>query len=95
MYIQIVKFKTSLTKDEVIAAAEPRMDDFRALPGLIQKYYYQTEEPGIYGGVYLWESLEAIKSYRQSELAATIPASYKIEGAPTFEILDVLFPLRD
>lgn len=94
MIIQFIRFETSLTEDEVLAIARERADQFRALPGLIQKYYVKLDQPNHYGGVYLWDSMESLGAYRQSELAATIPAAYQIVGAPKIEILEGLFHLR-
>lgn len=94
MIVLYVKFESSLTEEEVLAVADERADDFRALPGLIQKYYVKASEPNHYGGVYIWESMEAMQAYRESDLAMTIPEAYKIVGAPKLEVLDVLFPLR-
>lgn len=94
MIIQFIRFETSLTEDEVLAIARERADQFRALPGLIQKYYVKLDQPNHYGGVYLWDSMESLGAYRQSELAATIPAAYQIVGAPKIEILEGLFQLR-
>ena len=94
MVIQIVKFETELTEDEILATARGRVKDFRALPGLIQKYYVKLSEPNHYGGVYIWDSVESLSAFRESELAASIPRTYKVKGKPTVEILDALFELR-
>ena len=48
-----------------------------------------------YGGIYVWDSPESLKSYRESDLAASIPEDYEIVEAPNIEILDVLFKLRE
>ena len=95
MIIQIVKFETSLSEDEVIEVANERLDRFQALPGLVQKYYIKLEQPNHYGGVYIWDSIESLSAYRKSDLAATIPEAYKVKGTPDIEIVDVLFPLRE
>ena len=95
MIIQIIKFETSLSEDEVVATANERADRFRALPGLIQKYYVKLGQPDQYGGVYIWDSMESLAAYRASDLAASIPAAYKVTGPPTIEILDSLFQLRE
>jgi heme-degrading monooxygenase HmoA len=94
MIIQIVKFETSLSEDEVIAIANERLDRFQALPGLVQKYYIKLEQPNHYGGVYIWDSIESLSAYRKSDLASSIPEAYKVKGTPDIEIVDVLFPLR-
>jgi heme-degrading monooxygenase HmoA len=93
--IQIIKFETTLSEEEVLAAANERVEQFRALPGLVQKYYVKLSQPDRYGGVYVWDSKESLAAYRESDLAASIPAAYKVKGAPEVEILDVLFQLRE
>ena len=95
MIIQLVKFENTLSESEVLDTANERADQFRALPGLVQKYYVKLSEPNQYGGVYLWDSRESLAAYRESDLAASIPTAYKVKGSPTVEILDVLFQLRE
>jgi hypothetical protein len=95
MIIQIIKFETSLSEDEVLAVANARADRFRALPGLIQKYYIALEQPNQYGGIYVWDSMESLSSYRESDLAATISEAYEVKGQPSVEIVNTLFQLRD
>ena len=95
MVIQFVRFETELSEAEVIAVANARIEQFRALPGLVQKYYVKLERPNHYGGVYIWDSRESLTEYSNSELAASIPQAYKVKSKPTVEILDSLFPLRE
>jgi len=92
--IQIVRFETELSEKEVIAVAEDRIEQFRALPGLVQKYYVKLELPNHYGGIYVWDSKESLAQYRSSDLAASISLAYKVKGKPTVEVVDTLFPLR-
>jgi len=94
MIILTVKFETDLSEDEVLAVAKERADQFRSLPGLIQKYYVKLDQPNQYGGVYIWDSVESLNSYRESDLASSIPAAYRVIGTPQVEILDTLFQLR-
>lgn len=95
MVIQIVKFESELGEEELLATAQARLEQFRALPGLVQKYYYRMEAPRRYGGVYFWDSMESLRAFRETELAATIPKAYRIKGEPEVEIMEILFPLRD
>jgi heme-degrading monooxygenase HmoA len=95
MFIMTVKFETTLSEDEVLAVAKQRADQFRSLPGLLQKYYVKLDQPNQFGGVYIWDSMESLKSYRESDLAASIPLAYKVVGTPRLEILDALFQLRE
>lgn len=95
MFIQIIKFESALTEDEVLELAQERTENFRALPGLLQKYYVKFDKPNNYGGVYIWDSKESMESFSGSALAESIPAAYKVVGTPTIDVSEGLFQLRD
>jgi len=90
----LVRVRTRLPLDEIMERAEKRMPEFRALGGLLQKYYVQDPETGEIGGLYLWESAEALAEYRESELRKTIAEAYEAEEEPRVEVLRVITPLR-
>jgi heme-degrading monooxygenase HmoA len=94
MHIQIVNFETSLSETEVLKTCNERIENFRAIPGLIQKHYARSVEPNRYSGVYFWESKEAMQEFQQSELAASIPSAYKVVGKPRVDILEEVMVLR-
>ena len=95
MILQIIKLKSNLPEEELLNKAKERERHFKAIPGLIQKYYVKTDQPGQYGGIYVWDSPEALQSYRKSDLAKSIPEAYEITEAPDVEIMDILFQLRN
>lgn len=95
MIVQFVSFESALPEAKVREVAMNRIEEFRALPGLLQKTYVKLPEPNRYGGIYLWDSVESMKAFRESQLAATIPSAYKVVGAPKIEIMDTLFLLRE
>ena len=95
MFIQIIRLKSNLPEEELIKRAKERESSFKALPGLQQKYYVRLEEKGQYAGIYVWDSKESMLSFRQTELAASIPEAYEIIEPPKVESLDMLFKLRD
>lgn len=95
MIIQTIKLKTPLSEEEITAIAKKRAPQFRALPGLLQKYYVKLSEPGQYAGVNIWDSRESLQAFRESELASTIASSYKVSEPPQIEISDIMFELRD
>lgn len=95
MIIQIIKLKSKLSEEELLKTAKERAPRFKAIPGLLQKYYVKLGQPNQFGGIYVWDSKESLQSYRESELAASIPQAYKLIEAPNIEIIDVLFQLRD
>jgi heme-degrading monooxygenase HmoA len=95
MILQIIKLKSNLPEEELLNKAREREPQFKAIPGLIQKYYVKTGQSGQYGGIYIWDSPEALQSYRDSDLAKSIPEAYEIIEAPNIEIMDILFQLRN
>lgn len=90
-----VKFRSPLPLEDVSNIINSRADDFRSLPGLIQKYYLYNESSGEYAGLYLWESKEAIDDYLASELRVTIGSAYQTEGTPDIEVYEIIKTLRD
>lgn len=94
MIIASVKFETTLTDEEALRIARERLPMFLEVPGLIQKYYVKGAQPGEWTGVYIWDSIEALKTYRESDLAKSIPAAYKVKGAPQIEVGNVPLTLR-
>lgn len=95
MLIQIVRLKSALSEEELLRRAREREPQFRAIPGLLQKYYAKLGESGSYAGVYVWDSGESLKAFRSSELAATIPGAYEVVQPPEIEVMDILFRLRE
>ena len=95
MILQIIRLKSSLSEEELLKKAREREPQFKAIPGLLQKYYVKMGNPGEFGGIYVWDSKESLQAYRASDLAASIPKAYKTIEAPDIETLDILFTLRD
>jgi heme-degrading monooxygenase HmoA len=93
--VVLVRFRSRLSREEVMKVVEERAPDFRALPGLQQKYYLQDPESGEVAGLYLWESTDAFTEYRESELRASIAEAYQAEGEPRVEVYRVFKTLRD
>jgi heme-degrading monooxygenase HmoA len=92
--VQFVKFKSGLSDEDAKRVLRERAPQFRAIPGLVQKYYGVEKETGEYTGIYLWDSEESLKEFQKSELARTIPTAYKAATTPRIELFDILFPLR-
>jgi heme-degrading monooxygenase HmoA len=94
MVVQIVRFKSGLPYEEVVKRCENRAPQYRALKGLVQKYYIKYASPDEYGAVYLWESEAALKEFQESELRRTIPAAYQVQRAPEIQTAELFMPLR-
>lgn len=94
MILQIIKLKSDLPEEELLKRARERASNFKTIPGLLQKYYIKISKEGEYGGVYIWDSVQSLQSYQQSDLAKSIPSVYAIKEAPDIEIMDIIFQLR-
>jgi hypothetical protein len=94
MMIQFVKFKSGLSPADVQRVMRERAPRFRALPGLVQKYYAADPQTGEFCGMYFWDSAESLREFQQTELARTIPVAYEVIDRPRVEVLEVMFPLR-
>jgi heme-degrading monooxygenase HmoA len=94
MIVQIVRFKSRLPESGVFATYQERAPRYRALEGLLQKYYLRFPETGEYGAVYLWKSEAALTEFRQSELGRSISEAYQVEGVPELHRAEVVMTLR-
>jgi heme-degrading monooxygenase HmoA len=94
MIVQVVKYKTGLSDEEAARTITERAPQYEALPGLRQKLYIRERETGEYGGIYIWEDEGSMREFRESDLAATIPEAYRVEGQPRVEIFEVVSVLR-
>jgi heme-degrading monooxygenase HmoA len=94
MIIQTVKFNSAFSEAEIQRVMEERAPQFRALPGLLQKYYLREQQTGEIGAVYIWDSEESLRTYRQSDLARTIASAYKAAEQPRIEIFETILTLR-
>jgi len=91
----IVRGNTKLSDAEIKSRMKERAPEFEALSGLIQKYYIKTKNPGEFGGVYIWDSMNSFNAYRESDLIKTIAAAYELTGTPSTELIDIMFELRE
>ena len=94
MIIRFVKFKSAMSDGEVLTTYDERAPRYRALAGLLQKYYIKDKQTDEHGAVYVWDSMESMREFEQSDLSKTIPQAYKVMGQSRVEVLDVLYSLR-
>ena len=69
MPIQIITFQLrDLSVAEFNALCESIAAQWAAIPGLISKVWLANEDMNTYGGVYSWETREAMEEYLESDL---------------------------
>lgn len=94
MIVQLVRYESRLTHDEVMERFEGRSDRYRGVPGLLQKYYVHYSKTDEYGGVYIWESEDALQKWRDTNLAGTLAETYQVSAGPTSEVAEVMLVLH-
>lgn len=94
MLVQIVRFKSALPEEQVRRIYEERAARYRAVKGLVQKYYLRFRETREHGAVYLWESEDAMNEFRKSDLYSSIPTAYQVQGKPNTQMADLVMTLR-
>ena len=91
--ILYVRIKSDLDPEELDRRLNERKPRFLEVPGLIQKIYGRDEATGDVCGIYFFENKEALTTFRDTELAKTIPTAYEATDVRR-EIYEVLYPLR-
>jgi heme-degrading monooxygenase HmoA len=92
--VQLVRFKSRLSAEAVQAVYEARAPQYRAMPGLLQKYYLKFPATQEHGAVLFWQSEEAATRFEDSELARTIPSAYQVQEEPDKTTAEVVMALR-
>ena len=91
MHIQIINFNLSgITRSEYEGVCNELAQTFADLPGLISKHWLADEDNNTYGGVYQWESKDAMVTYLNSDLFAGVVGHPNFENAVSkdFSILE-------
>ena len=90
MHILIINFNLEgVTRSEYEAICDEVAPAFAAIPGLVCKHWLADEATNTYGGVYFFESEQAMLDYQNSELFRSVagnPAFVNASATP-FEML--------
>jgi heme-degrading monooxygenase HmoA len=91
MYVLIVNFNLK----DVDEAQYARMCDaaapaFAAVPGLVSKLWLKNADTGTYGGVYIFESRDALNRFQETDLFRSLAVNKNLTNitADDFEVLD-------
>ena len=91
-----VRFNSTYGSEDLLDLFQQHLENFKNVPGLLQKYYLSDKNTGTVGGFYVFENKDARTAFWNSELAKSIPATYgvKIETL-SVEELDVTIELME
>lgn len=89
MEVVLILFKSNLPKEKVIKNFEARSDLYRAVPGLVQKYYVHDDSTGHFGGIHVFDSLENAEAFMSSDLVKSIGNAQSSHESPTVRLLHI------
>jgi hypothetical protein len=90
--VLFVRITSALEPEEFDRRLAERRPRFREVSGLVQKVYGRDPETGDVCGIYFFESGEALRTFRDTELARSIPSAYEATQVRR-EMYEVLYPL--
>jgi len=73
-----VKFKSKFEAEALLRICNENLQDFREVPGLIEKYYLSEEQSGAISGIYIFNTVSAREAFWTSELAKDIVPRYGV-----------------
>ena len=91
MHIQIVNFRLEgMSEADYYGIAEVMAPAFANLPGLVSKTWLANPKTGAYGGVYVWQSREAMENYKESDIYKGMATNPRFAGvtAKDFSVLE-------
>src|SRR5215475_141027 len=76
MHIQVITFKLDGIDDAADRAhAEQSANAFAALPGLRAKIWLANQQANIYGGIYTWDDVTAMRAYQGGKIFQGLQAN--------------------
>jgi hypothetical protein len=86
MYVQVVTFNLKDIDEAAFrGVADQDAPTFGAMPRLVAKYWLADSETNTYGGVYIWESREALDEYLNGEVWAAVKGNPHLENVTSRE----------
>ena len=91
-----VRFNSSYSLEELNEICLADREDFRSVPGLVQKYYVTEEYSDAISSIYMFESKSTRAAFSASDLAKGIPSKYRmIPDTIRVEYYDMLIVLNE
>jgi Putative mono-oxygenase ydhR len=76
MHMQVITFRLDGIDDAAYQAhAEQKAPVFAALPGLRAKIWLANQQANIYGGIYTWDDIAAMRTYQGGKIFQGLQAN--------------------
>jgi hypothetical protein len=76
MHVQVITFRLDGIDDVAYQAhAEQNAPVFAALPGLRAKIWLANQQANIYGGIYTWDDIAAMRTYQGGKIFQGLQAN--------------------
>jgi hypothetical protein len=81
MHIQIVNFQLKdLTHADFLTLCDQLAPQLADTPGMVSKVWLSNEATNTYGGVYTWESRDAMDRFTKSDFFAAVASHPNFDG---------------
>jgi hypothetical protein len=91
-----IRFSSDYSLEELNDICLSDLENFRSVPGLVQKYYVTEEYSGAISSIYMFESRSTRAAFSASDLAKGIPSRYNmIPDTIRVEYYDILIVLNE
>ncbi|MBV0926271.1 YdhR family protein [Halomicroarcula limicola] len=94
MEIVFITYESALAVDEIDSLFRERAERYRAMDGLLQKFYLRDEKNGRVGGIYVFESAASADALFESDIHASLREAYKVRDIDIARY-QVMFPLYE
>lgn len=88
-----LKIPTGVTHDQIVSGFKKSVPLYRAVPGLLRKYFTIGED-GRFGGVYLWKDKESANSFYSATWHSRIQSTYGVAAEVEYFDAPVILPSR-
>jgi quinol monooxygenase YgiN len=79
MHVQVITYRIGeVTADEFNEANRDFAEAMSQVPGLISKVWLESDEPGVYGGVYLWRDRASCEEFLAGDLYGAVKADESV-----------------
>jgi hypothetical protein len=89
MELLLFLFKSGLPDETVLDVVNSRAEQYRSVPGLIQKFYVHDTQSKHIGGVFVFDSKENLQAFWDSDLAQSTSNAYKFIEPPIVRELEI------